>query len=529
MAVGNGTANGAQVKGTSDGAASAENPRVGSDGKTPLLTTGGGHPVSDDNNSVSIGGRGQLLLEDFHLLDKLAHFDRERIPERVVHANGSGAHGYFEVTKDVSDLCKAKFLSEVGKKTEVLARFSTVGLESGSADTVRDPRGFSVKFYTEEGIWDMVGNNTPIFFIRDAIKFPDFIHTQKRHPSKHVKDPDIFWDFLTLTPESFHQVLILFSPRGVPDGYRHMNGYGSHTFKWVNKEGKAHWVKFHFKTDQGIKNLTHEEGVKLAGIDPDYAKKDLYDRIEEGKFPSWTFYVQVMSLEQAETFKWDPFDLTKVWPHKEFPLREVGRFTLDRNPTNYFNEIEQAAFSPAHMPPGIEASPDRVLQARLFSYDDTARHRLGPNYLQIPVNRCPYAKPQMYQSDGFMQVGDNGGSGPNYYPNSRELWPNAPRPDPAQANPEPFPVEGGLAGRYPNKKWVDQDDWDQPRALWKTMSKEDQQQTLSNIAGHLQGAQKFLQERAIACFGKIDQEIADGLVATLGEKKKSDEPYTMTA
>jgi catalase len=316
---------------------------------------------------------------------------------------------------DVTDICKAKFLSEVGKRTPVLGRFSTVSGESGYPDTARDPRGFSIKFYTEEGNWDMVGNNTPIFFVRDAIKFPDFIHSQKRNPQTHMKDPNAFWDFLSLVPESLHQVkltfpdffirllfvhkiltkprnpnteflsqvLILFSPRGVPDGFRHMHGYGSHTFKWVNEEGKAHWVKFHFLSDQGIKNLTHERAVELAGINPDYATEDLFQNIQHGNGPSWTFKVQVMPLEDAPSYRFDPFDLTKVWSHKDYPLREVGKLKFDRNPTNYFNEIEQASFSPAHMVPGIEASPDRVLQARLFAYDDASRYRLGANYLQV--------------------------------------------------------------------------------------------------------------------------------------------------
>jgi catalase len=422
--------------GDSNGKSSSQNEEIrrGSSGE-PLYTTLAGHPVTDDNNSLTVGESGTLLFEDLHLLEKLAHFNRERVPERVVHAKGAGAHGYFEVTKDVSDLCKAKFLSEVGKKTEVFGRWSTVTGESGYADTARDPRGFSIKFYTEEGNWDMVGNNTPVFFIRDGIKFPDLIHSQKRNPQTHMKDPNAFWDFLSLVPESLHQVLITFSPRGVPDGHRHMHGYGSHTYKWVNSEGKAHWVKFHFLTDQGIKNLTHEQSVEIAGINPDYSTEDLFQNIQKGNYPSWTFKVQVMPLEDAPKYRFDPFDLTKVWSHKDYPLREVGKLVFNRNPTNYFAEVEQVAFSPAHMVAGIEASPDRVLQSRLFAYDDAARYRAGGNYLQIPINQCPFAKVQTYARDGFMTVNNNGGSKPNYYPNSFE---DLPRPDPHTPDVHPY-------------------------------------------------------------------------------------------
>jgi catalase len=325
--------------------------------------------------------------------------------------------------------------SEVGKKTPMFARFSTVTGESGYADTARDPRGFSLKFYTEEGNWDMVGNNTPVFFVRDPLKFPDLIHSQKRNPATHMKDPNAFWDFLSLVPESLHQVLITFSPRGVPDGHRHMHGYGSHTFKWINGEGQANWVKFHFLSDQGIKNLTHEQATEIAGINPDYSTEDLIQNIEKGNFPSWTFYVQVMPLEDAYNYKFDPFDLTKVWLHKDYPLQEVGKMTLNRNVTNYFAEVEQVAFSPSHMPPGIEASPDRMLQGRLFAYDDAARYRVGSNYLQVPINRCPFAKVQTYARDGMMVTTDNGGAKPNYYPNSFE---DLPQPDPAQPDVTPY-------------------------------------------------------------------------------------------
>ncbi|MCO5553168.1 hypothetical protein L7F22_006689 [Adiantum nelumboides] len=499
-------------------------PRLGTHGK-PLYTNLAGIPISDDNNSVTVGDVGALIFEDVHMFEKQAHFNRERVPERVVHAKGAGAHGYFEVTKDVSDLCKAKLFSEVGKRTPIFGRFSTVTGESGYPDTARDPRGFSIKFYTEDGNWDMVGNNTPVFFVRDALKFPDFIHSQKRNPQTHMKDPNAYWDFLGLVPESLHQVLITFSPRGVPDGFRHMHGYGSHTFKWINAEGKAHWVKFHFLSDQGIKNLTHEEAVKIAGINPDYAIEDLFQNIKNGNYPSWTFSVQVMPLEDALNYKWDPFDLTKVWPHKDYPLREVGKLVLNRNPTNYFAEVEQSSFSPAHMVPGIEPSPDRVLQARLFTYDDTARHRIGTNYLQIPINRCPF-RVQTYTADGPMNVTENGGSRPNYFPNSFD---DLPQPDPATPDVTPYKHPEGMVGRYLPQKWKDQDDYDQPRALWQHMSKEDQELTVKNIAGHILGAQEFIIKRQLEIFRKCDEGLAQRVEAAIKMKRENPEPYTMVA
>ncbi|MCO5553169.1 hypothetical protein L7F22_006690 [Adiantum nelumboides] len=499
-------------------------PRLGTHGK-PLYTNLAGIPISDDNNSVTVGDVGALIFEDVHMFEKQAHFNRERVPERVVHAKGAGAHGYFEVTKDVSDLCKAKLFSEVGKRTPVFGRFSPVSGESGYPDTARDPRGFSIKFYTEDGNWDMVGNNTPIFFVRDALKFPDFIHSQKRNPQTHMKDPNAYWDFLSLVPESLHQVLINFSPRGVPDGYRHMHGYGSHTFKWINAEGKAHWVKFHFLSNQGIKNLTHEEAIKIAGINPDYAIEDLFQNIKNGNYPSWTFSVQVMPLEDALNYKWDPFDLTKVWPHKDYPLREVGKLVLNRNPTNYFAEVEQSSFSPAHMVPGIEPSPDRVLQARLFTYDDTARYRIGPNYLQIPINRCPF-RVQTYTADGPMNVTENGGSRPNYFPNSFD---DLPQPDPATPDVTPYKHPEGIVGRYLPQKWKDQDDYDQPRALWQLMSEEDQELTVKNIAGHILGAQEFIIKRQLDIFRKCDEGLAQREEAAIKMKKENPEPYSMVA
>uniref|UniRef100_A0A8C9T5K2 Catalase n=1 Tax=Scleropages formosus TaxID=113540 RepID=A0A8C9T5K2_SCLFO len=390
------------------------------------LTTGAGIPVGDKLNELTAGSRGPLLVQDVVFTDEMAHFDRERIPERVVHAKGAGAFGYFEVTHDIARFCKAKVFEHVGKTTPIAVRFSTVAGESGSADTVRDPRGFAVKFYTEEGNWDLTGNNTPIFFIRDALLFPSFIHSQKRNPQTHLKDPDMVWDFWSLRPESLHQVSFLFSDRGIPDGHRHMNGYGSHTFKLINSEGHPVYCKFHYKVIGAscstmvhcIKNLRVEDADRLASTNPDYAIGDLYNAIANGNFPSWTFYIQVMTFEQAEKFPWNPFDLTKIWPHKDYPLIPVGKMVLNRNPVNYFAEVEQLAFDPSNMPPGIEPSPDKMLQGRLFSYPDTHRHRLGANYLQLPVN-CPFrTRVANYQRDGPMCMSDNQGGTPNYYPNS---------------------------------------------------------------------------------------------------------------
>ena len=481
------------------------------------LTTADGESVTDDNNSLSTGPAGPLLLTDYKLIDKLAHLVRERIPERVVHAKGSGAHGYFEVTHDVSKYCKAKFLDSVGKKTPVLARFSTVGGERGSADTARDPRGFAVKFYTEEGNWDMVGNNTPVFFIRDPQKFADLVHTHKRNPETNLKDPNMFWDFHSLVPESLHQLTVLFSDRGVPKGYRHMNGYGSHTFKNVNAQGQAFWVKYHFKTDQGVENFTQEEAQRLAGENPDYAQKDLLEAIADERFPSWTVCIQVMEYEDAAKYKWNPFDVTKVWPHKDYPLIPIGKMVLNRNPENYFADIEQAAFSPSALIPGIEPSFDRVLQGRIFSYADAHRYRLGTNYLQIPVN-CPYAtRVATHQRDGFMTIDGNQGAAPNYWPNSVE---GAPRPDTSRTDVTPYEISG-IVGRHsythPN------DDFEQPGVLYRqVMTPEQKTRLINNIAGHLKNARKDLQERMVVLFTKVDREygarVQEGLQEASGFK-----------
>ncbi|MBL7060796.1 MAG: catalase [Actinobacteria bacterium] len=471
-------------------------------------TTGFGAPVENDQNSKTAGNPGPLLIQDVHLLEKLGHFNRERIPERVVHAKGAGAHGYFEVTADVTKYTRANFLSEIGKRTDVFARFSTVGGEKGSADAARDPRGFALKFYTEEGNYDMVGNNTPIFFIRDPLKFPDFIHTQKRHPGTNLKDADMFWDFLSLTPESNHQVTILFSDRGTPATYRHMNGYSSHTYKWYNQKGEYCWVKYHFKTEQGIQNLNRDEATEMSGKDPDHATHDLYQAIKREEFPSWSLEIQIMTPEQARDYRFNPFDITKVWLHADFPPITIGRLVLNRNPENYFAEVEQAAFSPANFVPGIAASPDKMLQGRLFAYHDSHLHRLGPNYHLLPINRPKATKVNYYQRDGFMTVGDNGKGTPNYYPNSF----GGPEPDPGISEP-PFDVSGQAARHpyiHPN------DDFFQTGELYRrVMNDEDREHLVGNITTHLGNAQKKIQLRQSAIFYMADQEYGESVAKGL--------------
>ncbi len=460
-------------------------------------TASNGAPVPTLTASQTAGPKGPITLQDFTLMDHISAFDRERIPERVVHAKGAGAFGEFEVTSDeIRRYCKANMFEHVGKTTPLAARFSTVGGESGSADTARDPRGFAVKFYTEEGNWDMVGNNTPIFFIRDPILFPSFIHTQKRNPSTHCKDADAMWDFMSLRPETVHQFSILMSDRGTPDGYRMMNGYGSHTFKTVNEDGQAFYVKWHFKTDQGIRNLPADEADKIASSDPDYAIRDLYNAIGCGDFPSWTLYIQVMDFDQAQSCPFNPFDLTKVWPHSSYPLIEVGRMTLNRNPKDYFAEVEQIAFAPAHMVPGIEPSPDKMLQARLYSYADTHRHRLGVNYQSIPVN-CPFAtKVNTYQRDGVMRVDGNGEGGPNYFPNSF----SGPEPS-ATGAMHVYPATGDV-DRY---ETGDEDNFSQCNTFFnKVLSAPERERLTDNIAGNLVGAQDFIQKRVISVFAAVD-------------------------
>lgn len=470
------------------------------------LTTSWGAPVGDNQNSMTAGHRGPTLIQDVHLLEKLAHFNRERIPERVVHAKGGGAFGTFKVTNDMSEYTKAKLFNGVGKETEMFIRFSTVAGELGAADTQRDPRGFAVKFYTEEGNYDLVGNNTPVFFIRDAIKFPDFIHTQKRDPRTHLKNPNSVWDFWSLSPEALHQVTILMSDRGIPATWRHMHGFGSHTFKWVNAEGQAVWVKYHFKTNQGIKNLDNATAEQIAGVNPDYHTEDLFNAIENGDFPSWTLYVQIMPIEDANTYRYDAFDVTKVWSQKDYPLIEVGTMTLNRNPENYFAEVEQATFTPGSFVPGIEASPDKLLQGRLFAYGDAHRYRVGANHNQLPVNspKCPV---HHHQRDGFMATGDNGGRSMYYEPNSF----GGPFEDPS-AKQTPFEVTGEAA----QVSYDSDDHYSQAGDLYRLLSEDERDRLVANIVGSMMPVESDeIKRRQIEHFYKADSEygtrIAEGL------------------
>ena len=472
------------------------------------LTTASGIPVADNQNSLTAGERGPILMQDFYLMEKLAHFNRERIPERVVHAKGAAAFGTFTVTNDITRYTKAQLFSEVGKETQILLRFSTVGGEKGSADAERDPRGFSIKFYTEEGNWDLVGNNTPVFFIRDSIKFPDLIHTQKRHPQTHLKDPDAKWDFWSLSPEALHQVTILFSDRGTPKNHRHMDGFGSHTFSLINDRGERVWCKFHFKTMQGIDNFTASEAMRIKGEDPDHATRDLFEAIDRGNYPKWRFCIQVMTEAQAAEYRENPFDLTKVWKHSEFPLIDVGILELNRNPQNFFAEVEQAAFSPSNVVPGISFSPDKVLQSRIMSYPDAQRYRLGANYQQLPVNqpKCPVMH---YQRDGAMAPGNNGGSGPNYEPNSHE---DAPKQNSAYAEPA-WDLGNVKVDRYDRRKG--NDDYTQAGDLYRLMKPDAQQRLVANIVESLSAAKPEIQMRQLCHFFRADpnygSQVAEGL------------------
>ncbi|TAQ89519.1 hypothetical protein B7494_g2189 [Chlorociboria aeruginascens] len=459
-------------------------------------TTSNGCPVVNPEASQRVGTNGPLLLQDFHLIDLLAHFDHERIPERVVHAKGAGAYGEFEVTHDITDICSADMFSHIGKKTELVARFSTVGGEKGSADTARDPRGFSIKFYTQYGNWDWVFNNTPIFFIRDPSLFPLFIHTQKRNPQTNLKDATMFWDYLSTHQESIHQVMHLFSDRGTPKSYRHMNAYSGHTFKFTKHDGSFKYIQIHVKTDQGSQSLTNDEVVRIGAQDPDAATRDLFNAIKRGDHPSWTVYIQVLEPEDVNKFKWNIFDLTKVWPQKEVPLRPVGKITLNRNPDNYFAEIEQVAFSPGHLVPGVEASADPVLQARLFSYADSQRHRLGVNYQQIPVNRPLHAN-NPFQRDGPMAVNGNYGSKPNY-PSSFE---------PLAPTTAYTPIDEQWSGHATNFQFqVGDQDYVQANALWEVLGRTTGQQDnfVYNVSAHLKDADEAVRWRTYAMFAKVN-------------------------
>ncbi|KAK9710917.1 Catalase-related immune-responsive [Popillia japonica] len=549
---------------------------------TNVVTTASGAPISNKTASISVGMRGPLLLEDVQLVEDLAHLARERIPERVVHAKGGGAFGYFEVTDgDITKYCCAKLFDTVGKKTKVAARFSTTGGEAGSADTIRDPRGFAVKFYTEDGNLDLVGNNTPVFFavkfytedgnldlvgnntpvffIRDPIFFPNLVHSVKRNPATHLPDADMFWDFMSLRSESTHQIFILFGERGIPDGFRHMNGYGGHTYKLVNQHGECVYCKFHLLTEQGIQCLDPEEATCIAGKAPDYSIADLYEAIADGNFPKWTVYIQVMTFEQAEQHPENPFDLTKVWSHKAFPMIKIGYFVLNKNPKNYFAEVEQLGFSPAHLVPGIMPSPDRMLAGRIFSYGDAQRYRLGKNYQQLPVN-CPL-RVKNYHRDGAM-VYNNQVDGPNYYPNcplrvknyhrdgamvynnqvdGPNYYPNSTNgPAALKANKKlepPFNVAGDVS-RFDSG---DDDNFTQARILYQNIFDEDQQEKfVVNVAGSLGNIfdedqqEKFvvnvagslgevkssiIQRRALDNFAKVDSNLEKRISDYLQNKK----------
>jgi len=475
--------------------------------KCPFMTTEAGVPVGDNQNSLSAGPRGPVLMADHLLIERMAHFNRERVPERVVHAKGAGAYGKFTVTADISKYTCAKLFSKIGNSCEMFIRFSTVAGELGSADTARDPRGFACKMYTEEGNWDLVGNNTPVFFVRDPLKFQDFIHSQKRHPQTGMRDNTMQWDFWSLSPESLHQVTILFSDRGIPASYRHMHGFSSHTYSLWNDKGERFWVKWHLKTQQGIKCLTDPEAQKITGEDLDYHRRDLFTSIEQGNFPKWTVQVQIMPEKDAETYHIHPFDLTKVWPHKDYPCIDVATIELNRNPQNYFAEVEQAAFEPSNLPVGMGASPDKMLQARLLSYADTHRYRIGINYNQLPVNkpRCPV---HSYNRDGHMRFDGNYGGEVNYQPNSF----NGPIDD-KKFNEPPLQISGDI-DRYDHR--LGNEDYSQPGDLYRLMNADQKTQLIDNIVRSMKPVPREIQVRQIKHFYKCDADYGTRLAKGLG-------------
>ncbi|GAA4506566.1 catalase [Actinoallomurus oryzae] len=476
----------------------------------PITTTDAGIPAPSDHDSLSVGPNGPLLLQDHYLIQKMAQFNRERVPERVVHAKGGGAFGFMEITEDVSQFTKAK-LFQKGARTDLLLRFSTVAGELGFPDTVRDPRGFALKFYTEDGNYDLVGNNTPVFFIRDPSKFSDFIHSQKRRSDNHLHDHNMQWDFWTLRPESAHQVTLLMTDRGTPYSWRHMNGYGSHTFMWINAAGEKFWVKYHFKTDQGIKNFTDAEAAEQTALDRDYHVRDLSQAINAGEHPSWTVQVQVMPFEDAAGYRFNPFDLTKVWPHADYPPITIGRFVLNRNPDDYFTQIEQAAFEPANMVPGIAPSPDKMLQGRLFSYPDAHRYRIGPNYLQLPVNR-PKVPVHSYSKDGAMRYENHGD--PVYAPNTA----GGPQADPSLYEHESYSVTGELV-RAAYTLHAEDDDYGQPRALYENvLSDTDRANLASNIVGHASRPEVTaeMKARVVEYWRNVAKPLGDDVAKGLG-------------
>jgi catalase len=498
------------------------------DEQRPTTTTDAGIPATSDEHSLTVGPDGPILLQDHYVIQKMAQFNRERVPERVVHAKGGGAHGFFEVTEDVTQFTKADFLSQVGKRTPVFLRFSTVAGELGSADTVRDPRGFAIKLYTEQGNYDLVGNNTPVFFVKDPSKFQDFIHSQKRMPETNLRSNDAQWDFWTLSPESAHQVTILMSDRGTPRTWRHQHGFSSHTFMWVNEAGEKFWVKYHFKTVQGIENFTDAEAKAMVAEDPDFHIRDLFDAIAGGDAPEWRLEMQIMPFEEAADYRFNPFDLTKVWPHGDYPAITIGRLVLDRNPENYFAEVEQAAFEPANMVPGIGPSPDKMLLGRLFSYPDTHRHRIGTNYTQLPIN-SPKAPVHSYNKDGAMRYRHNGAQ-PVYAPNSH----GGPVADPTLGEAAWF-QEGGEIVRSAHTLRRDDDDFGQPGALYRdVMSETDRDHLVANIVGHLsEGVAHDTLNRAFQYWSNVDSDLGArvraGLTSGNGTTSSAAEAATSSA
>ncbi len=476
--------------------------------KEKKLTHVNGAPVSNNQNSLTAGSKGPLLMQDVWFLEKLAHFDREVIPERRMHAKGSGAFGHFTVTHDISKFTKANLFSEIGKKTEVFVRFSTVAGERGAADAERDIRGFAIKFYTDEGNWDMVGNNTPVFFLRDPLKFPDLNHAVKRDPHTNMRSSQNNWDFWTGLPEALHQVTVVMSDRGIPYSYRHMHGFGSHTYSFISPDNKRYWVKFHFNTQQGIKNLTDEEAAAIVANDRESFQKDLLESIANGDYPKWTLFVQIMEEEKAEELGYNPFDLTKVWYNKDVPKYEVGVLELNRNPENYFADVEQAAFNPANIVPGISFSPDKMLQGRLFSYGDAQRYRLGVNHHLIPVNapKCPV---NSYHRDGFMRVDNNFGSTIAYEPNTKGEW-----QDQRDFTEPPLKIDGA-ADRY-EYPCDDADYFEQPGKLFRLMSKEQQKVLCENTARAMQGVSDDVKKRHIMHCRKADPDYGTGVANALG-------------
>ncbi len=472
------------------------------------MTTASGRPVADNQNVQTAGRPGPMLMQDPWFLEKLSHFDREVIPERRMHAKGSGAYGTFTVTHDITQYTRASIFSEVGKKTDCFVRFSTVAGERGAADAERDIRGFAMKFYTETGNWDLVGNNTPVFFLRDPLKFPDLNHVVKRDPRTNMHSANSNWDFWTALPEALHQVTITMSDRGIPASYRHMHGFGSHTFSFINKDNIRTWVKFHFKTLQGIKNLTDEEAAEIIGRDRESHQRDLYEAIERGDFPRWELKVQLMTEEQADNYEINPFDLTKVWPHADFPLHDVGILELNRNPENYFAEVEQSAFNPMNVIDGIGFSPDKMLQGRLFSYRDAQNYRLGVNHGQIPVNRprCPF---HSYHRDGMMRTDGNNGSTIGYEPNSYGEWQDSP-----EMKEPPLKLHGD-AYNY-NEREYDEDYYTQPGQLFRLMSPEQQKVLFKNTAANMGDSELFIKQRHVRNCYKADPAYGKGVADALG-------------